>query len=46
VLMSGYTEQDAAEQFSEGGLAGFLQKPYELRGLQELVRQVVAESTP
>lgn len=46
VLMSGYTEQEAAEQFSEGGLAGFLQKPYELRGLQELVRQVAADSTP
>ncbi|PFG72837.1 PAS domain-containing hybrid sensor histidine kinase/response regulator [Tepidiforma thermophila] len=46
VLMSGYTEQDAAEQFAEGGLAGFLQKPYELGGLQELVRRVAGDSTP
>jgi DNA-binding NtrC family response regulator len=42
VLMSGYTEQDAAEHFGEG-LAGFLQKPYELGALQELVRRVLEE---
>jgi CheY-like chemotaxis protein len=42
VLMSGYTQQDAAEHFGEG-LAGFLQKPYELGALQELVRRVLEE---
>ena len=28
VLMSGYNEQDATEQFAGKGLAGFIQKPY------------------
>ena len=43
VLMSGYAEQDAAEQVGEG-LAGFVQKPYELGSLQELVRRVLEGS--
>lgn len=35
ILCSGFTEEDAARQFSESGLAGFLQKPYRLRTLRE-----------
>jgi PAS domain S-box-containing protein len=41
VLMSGYTEQDATEHFAGGGLAGFLQKPYELAALREVVRRAI-----
>ncbi|MCX7616691.1 PAS domain S-box protein [Tepidiforma sp.] len=44
VLMSGYTEQDAQEQVG-GGLAGFLQKPYELGALRETVRRALGEDT-
>ncbi|GIW13618.1 MAG: hypothetical protein KatS3mg062_1057 [Tepidiforma sp.] len=45
VLMSGYTEQDAAEKF-DGTLSGFLQKPYELGQLQEMVRRVLEGGAP
>jgi DNA-binding NtrC family response regulator len=38
ILMSGYSEQEAAAQFGVGGLAGFVQKPYDLRTLRELLR--------
>lgn len=44
VLMSGYTEQDAQEQVGADGLAGFLQKPYELSALRETVRRALGES--
>lgn len=41
ILCSGYNEQDATQNFTDKGLAGFLKKPYtlaELRGkLQELL---------
>jgi len=41
ILMSGYTEQDATERFSGRGLSGFIQKPYELRTLREMLQSVV-----
>lgn len=41
VLMSGYTEQDAAAQAGAGGFSGFLQKPYELDTLRRVVRGVL-----
>ena len=41
VLMSGYTEQDATGHFTSGGLAGFIQKPYEIATLRDVVRQVI-----
>ncbi|MBI5948963.1 MAG: PAS domain S-box protein [Chloroflexi bacterium] len=41
VLMSGYTEQDATARFATDGLAGFIQKPYEISTLREVIRQVI-----
>ena len=41
ILCSGYNEQDATERFVGEGLAGFLQKPYRLRELQEMMDRVV-----
>lgn len=38
VLMSGYSEEDAATQFGPGGPAGFIEKPYDLRTLREVLR--------
>ncbi len=35
VLMSGYSEQEARQKFGDYGLAGFLQKPFELKSLKE-----------
>ncbi len=42
VLMSGFTEQDAAGSFE--GRAGFIQKPYELGALREAVRRAIEQS--
>ena len=42
VLTSGHSEQDAVEQFSEEGLAGFLQKPYRAHTLYGLLRRILA----
>lgn len=41
VMMSGYSEQDATDRLATEGLAGFLQKPYELATLQATVRRVL-----
>jgi two-component system cell cycle sensor histidine kinase/response regulator CckA len=41
ILSSGYTEQDATQEFSERELAGFLQKPYLPVELVDLVRSVI-----
>ncbi len=41
VMMSGYSEQDAADRLATEGLAGFLQKPYELATLQATVRRAL-----
>jgi two-component system cell cycle sensor histidine kinase/response regulator CckA len=40
ILSSGYTEQDATNQFAEKGLAGFIQKPYEFKTLMAKIHQV------
>jgi CheY-like chemotaxis protein len=39
ILMSGYSEQDAREGLGDGGLAGFLRKPF---GLDDLVTALQA----
>lgn len=39
VLMSGFNEQEAVSQFTEKGLAGFLQKPFLFEALTATVRQ-------
>ena len=41
ILMSGYTEQDAASRFSDGELAAFIQKPFELATLRDTLRRVL-----
>ena len=38
VLMSGYNEQAAVERFAGRGLAGFIQKPFQMKSLLERVR--------
>jgi two-component system, cell cycle sensor histidine kinase and response regulator CckA len=42
VLTSGSSEQDATQRFAGRGLAGFLQKPYELAKLEGTIRGVLA----
>lgn len=39
--MSGFNEQDAIASFTSKGLAGFLQKPYDLPALIERLRSVL-----
>jgi PAS domain S-box-containing protein len=41
ILMSGYNEQDATNSFAGKGLAGFLQKPYQLATLREALREAI-----
>ena len=40
IMMSGYSERDAARQFDDLGLAGFLQKPYSPDTLLKKVQEV------
>ena len=41
VLMSGYNEQEATSHFVGKGLAGFLQKPFDLDDLARVVREAL-----
>ena len=41
ILSSGYTEDDALKRFSETGINGFIQKPYQVEALIDKIRQVV-----
>jgi two-component system, cell cycle sensor histidine kinase and response regulator CckA len=34
IVSSGYDEQDVAQRFADKGMTGFIQKPYELKGLE------------
>ena len=43
VLSSGYNEQEAVNRFAGRGLAGFVQKPYSARDLEQMVVQILAE---
>ena len=40
IMSSGYAETELSARFAGTGLAGFLQKPYNLATLQEVLRQV------
>ena len=40
LLMSGFNEQEALAQFTGKGLAGFLQKPFNLPALREKLQQI------
>jgi PAS domain S-box-containing protein len=44
VLSSGYNEQDATSGFAGRGLAGFVQKPYQLEELRATFRRVLGEA--
>ena len=46
ILSSGYDESDALKQFAGEGLAGFLQKPYQLDSLYRKLAQVLAPAAP
>ena len=42
LLTSGYPEEDAAARFAGSGLAGFIQKPFGIRTLQDKLAAIVA----
>ena len=42
LLMSGFNQQDAVERFTGKGLAGFVQKPFEIATLTAELRRVIA----
>lgn len=41
ILTSGFNEQDTVQRFAGKGLAGFLQKPFQLEEFRERVREVL-----
>ena len=41
ILSSGYNEQDTTRNFAGKGLAGFIQKPYRLDALRDMIRAVL-----
>ncbi len=41
ILSSGFNEQDATSRFAGSGLAGFIQKPYELDQLRDALRMAM-----
>jgi CheY-like chemotaxis protein len=43
LLMSGFSEQDATVTFAGKGLAGFIQKPFELANLRQKIREAFAQ---
>jgi PAS domain S-box-containing protein len=43
ILSSGYNEQDATQRFMGEGLTGFIQKPYRLHQLRELLNRTVED---
>ncbi len=45
LLTSGYPEEDAAERFVGSDLAGFIQKPFSIRELEEKLTAVLAGGT-
>ena len=40
IMSSGFSEQDVVQKFAGQGLAGFIQKPYNLRALREIMRKI------
>ncbi len=43
ILSSGYPESEATKEFAGEGLAGFLQKPYQPRGLRDAIERVMRQ---
>ncbi|MDP6545630.1 MAG: response regulator [Phycisphaerae bacterium] len=44
VLCSGYNEQDATQHFVGKGLAGFIQKPYDLSAMREKLMEILPDN--
>jgi len=44
ILTSGFNQQEAVTRFTGKGLAGFIQKPFELTKLTQVVRAVMSEA--
>ena len=42
IMSSGYNEQEVTQKFVGKGLAGFIQKPYRLSTLQEVIQNIAA----
>ena len=40
IMSSGYNEQDVTEKFVGKGLAGFIQKPYRISALREVLSSI------
>ncbi len=45
ILSSGYNEQDVTQKFVGKGLAGFIQKPYQLKDLLIKLKEVIGKTT-
>ncbi|MBN1866267.1 PAS domain S-box protein [Candidatus Sumerlaeota bacterium] len=43
ILCSGYSEKEATRRFTSEGLTGFLQKPYLMRELREMIERVLPD---
>ncbi|MCX7045455.1 MAG: PAS domain S-box protein [Candidatus Sumerlaeota bacterium] len=43
VLSSGYNEQEITQRFAGKGLAGFIQKPYQMAALSEILRKALTK---
>jgi CheY-like chemotaxis protein len=41
ILSSGYNQQEATKRFVGRGLAGFIQKPYTMKGLRSELQRVL-----
>jgi CheY-like chemotaxis protein len=41
ILSSGYNEQDVVQQFAGKGLAGFIQKPYNVAKLRDTLQHIL-----
>ncbi|MEO9255990.1 MAG: ATP-binding protein, partial [Tepidiformaceae bacterium] len=44
ILMSGYSEVDTSPGFLDRGLAGFIQKPYDILTLKDTIRTVLSQA--
>jgi len=45
VISSGYTEQDVTSRFADEGIVGFIQKPYTLQSLADVVHRAVGKQS-
>ncbi|RCK78859.1 MAG: Chemotaxis protein methyltransferase CheR [Candidatus Ozemobacter sibiricus] len=46
VMMSRFNEQEVSQKFLGRGLAGFVQKPFDLAALRQAIRRALAEEAP